>query len=363
MTRSRAIFGGFLMGMLAFVGLAAVLLLALSQASAAPAAQTTPPTTNGAGAPAADGAKKAADASDAQHYADLLTQNMAAQLGVDQTRLNAAFTAAANATLAQAVKDGKLEQAQADKMKTQTDQGLSALLISGFRLAGDGPADKQADSKPVDDNGAMGAALAAAQAAMTQRLGMTADQLQSALQGGQTLEAVAQAHNVTLQQVKDAALAAAQAALTAGVQSGKWTQAQADGAYQTLSQNADNFLHKIAGGGNIRVAADDARTTAVFQAVQDAIAPLFGMTSNQLMDAIKNGQTLQALEQAHNVTEQQMKDAALAAAQAALTAGVQSGKWTQAQAAETVTALPQLVNDILKKLSSIRVPTDNSATK
>ena len=71
------------------------------------------------------GQKSAAPALMDQYWAVFL-KSFAANLGVDQAKLDKAFVDAVNATADQAVKDGKITQAQADSIKSRYSQGLSA---------------------------------------------------------------------------------------------------------------------------------------------------------------------------------------------------------------------------------------------
>ena len=64
--------------------------------------------------------------------------------------------------------------------------------------------------------------------AVAQKLGLTYAELNTALQNGQTIEQLAQAHGVTLADLNQTANAARQAALTDLVKQGVLTQAQAD---------------------------------------------------------------------------------------------------------------------------------------
>ena len=69
-------------------------------------------------------------------------------------------------------------------------------------------------------------------------IGISEADLTTALQGGQTVAAVAKAHNVNLQVVIDALVADGQAELDAAVKAGTLTQAQADAEKANLTQRA-----------------------------------------------------------------------------------------------------------------------------
>lgn len=341
MTRLQAMMAGLLGSLVAFAGLAAFLLVGLGAANASPPAQTQPPA-------AATTEQQKPGAFDEQHYADLLVQNMATRLGVDQAKLNAAFTAAAADTIDQAVKDGAVPQADAAKAKSTTGTGLSAFIVNSMGTMD--KMDKMATDK-VGTNDRMDAAIQGVQDAIAQRLGLTTDQFNEALRGGQTLVALEQAHGVTPQQIRDAALTAARTTLNNGVQKGKWTQAQADETYGQFTQNVDNLLMKLSGIAGARP-VDDPQIQAIITAVEGAVAQTLGLTLDQLNAALGDTQALPALEQAHSVTHQQVQAASVAAAQAALATGVQQQKWTQAQADALAPDLSALVNKVLTKMGA-----------
>lgn len=80
-------------------------------------------------------------------------------------------------------------------------------------------------------------------------IGISEADLQTALQGGQTVAAVAKAHNVDLQVVIDALVADGQSELDAAVKAGTITQAQADAEKANLSQRATDQANGSFQGG------------------------------------------------------------------------------------------------------------------
>lgn len=86
---------------------------------------------------------------------------------------------------------------------------------------------------------------------------------------------------------------------------------------------------------------------AVFDTAQAAVLRLLGLTPTQLQDALKAGQTLQTLEQAHGLTTQQVKDAAVTAGRKALSDGVQQGNWTQIQAEDASLVFDETADSFL----------------
>ena len=80
-------------------------------------------------------------------------------------------------------------------------------------------------------------------------IGISEADLLAALQKGQTVAAVAKAHNVDLQVVIDALVADGQSELDAAVKAGTITQAQADAEKANLTQRATDQANGSFNGG------------------------------------------------------------------------------------------------------------------
>ncbi len=120
-------------------------------------------------------------------------------------------TAIKNA-LAGLVKDGTLTQAQADKVATAVD---GALPKGGFgRHGGHGRLDLDTAASVI---------------------GVTREELRTALESGQTLAQVAQSKNISQATLVDKLVAAEKARITAAVKAGQLTQAQADAMTANLT--------------------------------------------------------------------------------------------------------------------------------
>ena len=74
-------------------------------------------------------------------------------------------------------------------------------------------------------------------------IGISEADLQTALDGGQTMAAVAKAHNVDPQKVIDALVADGKAELAAAVKAGTLTQAQADAQQAEVTQRATDQVN------------------------------------------------------------------------------------------------------------------------
>jgi hypothetical protein len=153
-----------------------------------------------------------------QAYCQTYINNLASDLGKKPSDVQSAAQKALGQTLDQAVKDGKLTQAQADQIKKRDAAGN---VCDGFRL---GP---MGAGKANAGLGMAGAgALYLPDAAKV--LGMSPADLMTALRGGQTLSQIAASKNMNEQQFRDALTAQVKTDLDAQVKSGKLTQAQED---------------------------------------------------------------------------------------------------------------------------------------
>jgi hypothetical protein len=81
-------------------------------------------------------------------------------------------------------------------------------------------------------------------------IGISEADLQTAVNGGQTVAQVAAAHNVSAKTVIDALVADGQTELAAEVSSGKITQAQADAQKAEITQRATDQVNSSLGGHN-----------------------------------------------------------------------------------------------------------------
>lgn len=165
-------------------------------------------------------------------YWSLFIKSFASNLGVDQGKLDSAFTAAVNATVDQALKDGKITQAQADSIKSRYSQGLSASNgFGGFPFG-----------RGFGKFGFHGNQLLAL-SDIASALGMNPQDLTSALSSGKSIADVAKSQNKDLATVKSTLLADVKTKLDAEVANKTITQSQADQIYQKYTSSIDNLLN------------------------------------------------------------------------------------------------------------------------
>jgi hypothetical protein len=174
-------------------------------------------------------------------------------------------------------------------------------------------------------------------------LGITTDQLQSDLKAGKPLADLAQARGVAVQQVEVAMLAAGQAQTNAAVRRGDLTQAQADAlnlgltaklthANTSVPQATPGDAAKSGGSASVPNTQDQAVQNDVLDAMSRAAAAKVGLSTEQMMQDLKAGKSLADLAAANHVTSHQVTEAIVAAGRAQLSAAVQHGTLTRAQA-------------------------------
>ncbi len=263
-------------------------------------------------------------------FQSIFLDKLAGALGIQRTALDTAMTTASKAAATQAVQDGTMTQAQADALSGRIQSGdLGAL--GGGRGGFEGM--RQTQQALIE-----GAAKA---------LGITADELRTQLQSGQTLAQLATTYKTTEAAVTTAALDAAKTALDTAVKAGTITQAQADATYTQLQSQGSNLFaprpFEGPGGRGGRGGHGDGpggpAIGAVHQAVADAAAKTLGITADELRTQLRSGQTVAQLAAAHGTTEQAVTTAALSAGKTALDAAVKAGTITQAQADAAYTQL------------------------
>ncbi len=200
------IIGGLVLGLLLVVAVSA---------------QTTSTPSNGT----STGGQTTTQSSNGKVYRDLYLQKLVDNLGVSKDKLTGAMTQARKDTLAQAVKDGKITQAQADKVNSAMQQRQD----NGFVGLGHMDKGKLAQLRETGQQVFQ---------AVADKLGMTTDQLKSDLKSGQTLADIAKSKNVSDQDLKTAVVNTVKPKLDQAVKDGKITQDQANKVLDRI-QKAD----------------------------------------------------------------------------------------------------------------------------
>lgn len=190
---------------------------------------------------------QAEETTSASSLASRFLDQLAAALGIERAALDSAMASAASSTTAAAVADGSLSQAQADALNARAQAGEYGQFFGG----------RGGHRGGVRVEGVREAMVAAA----AQTLGLTEDELTTALRDGQTVAELATAAGTTEEAVNNAALAAAKSVLDQAVAAGTITQAQADAHYAQLEERGLRLGGRGPGGRGPRP-SDEAPTTA-----------------------------------------------------------------------------------------------------
>jgi hypothetical protein len=176
--------------------------------------------------------------STATGYCQLYEQTLASKLGVSESKLESANSAALQAVITQMAKDGKLTSQQAN-MLAQLVQEYSSQPCSHInqllKLAKGGNA------------GALNQILAGArqsvESAVAVSLGISTETLKSDLAAGQTIPQIAKANGKSLSAVNKAYLTSIQGLLSQAVSKGYLTQDQSNSLYSrvTAAVNAGHY--------------------------------------------------------------------------------------------------------------------------
>jgi hypothetical protein len=173
-----------------------------------------------------------ADSQAAGSPGQVFLDKLTAVLGIDRAKLDDAMKTAGNQTVDQLLQEGKISQQQADQLRSRISQGFP------FFGMGMGPGKK----------GAAGRMLPLKSLADT--LGMTPQDLLSALRSGKTVADLATSKGMTMAQVQDKVLAAVKAQLDQAVSQGKLTQDQEQQIMTRMQQSitSGNWINQLQKG-------------------------------------------------------------------------------------------------------------------
>jgi polyhydroxyalkanoate synthesis regulator phasin len=166
-----------------------------------------------------------------------IIDDAAGQLGIDPSKLSGALKRAIENQIDQAVKDGRLTEAQGKELKQRVEAGDSPLL--GFGLGF--PGVRGFLGPPGTSRLALGADFDAA----ATYLGLTDAQLRTQLQSGKTLAQIAKDQSKSVDGLVDALVAATKQQLDAAVSAGRLTQDQAARIESNLKQRMTDRVNGV----------------------------------------------------------------------------------------------------------------------
>lgn len=164
---------------------------------------------------------------------DALLRDAAQRLNVTPQQLRSALEGAAVDQLDQAVKDGRLTQQQADRLKQQ-------IRARGLPL---GPGDGPRFGRGLGPGGPGPGVLHAGLDAAASYLGLSANALRAQLASGKTLADVAKAQGKSVAGLQQALLDAARTRLDGAVANGRLTAAQRDDLLKGLQQRIGDLVN------------------------------------------------------------------------------------------------------------------------
>jgi transposase-like protein len=136
--------------------------------------------------------------------------------------------------------------------------------------------------------------------ATAEATGLKAKDVAQALSSGQSLAQIAQAHGKTADDIVKAARAKMQDRLKQAVAKGRLTQASADAALAQFDQAAPKIMADASLRQQIRRA--NAKRRSVVNPLVKATADVTGLQPQEVQQALKSGQSLAQIAQAHGKT-------------------------------------------------------------
>jgi len=169
----------------------------------------------------ADPAPAATSATQKTNYRQVFVEKLAAALGVDSPTLQAKVKDAEKSTVDQAVANGDLAQNKADQLKTAIDNGKDGFLGGFDKLRGTRPGVGAAEKMKGQIGNVADKAIAG-------KLGLAPGALKQQLRNGKSLDDLAKAKGLTVQDLYNAAADAVKARLDVMVKNGNLAQGRAD---------------------------------------------------------------------------------------------------------------------------------------
>src|SRR5437764_4342808 len=188
-------------------------------------------------------------------------------------------------------------------------------------------------------------------------LNMSAADLKKALQGGQSIAALAKSKNVDPQTSINGLVSAATTHIDAAVSSGKITAAQATKMKANLTSAITAFVNGTRMPKLPRVTGTAVPRLGARPSL-DIVAKDLNLTPAELKAALQGGQSIAALARSKNVDPQTIINDLVSDATTRIDAAVSSGKITAAQAtkmkANLTTAFTAFVNGTVKGMGGFR---------
>jgi cytidylate kinase len=298
----------------------------------------------GAGAGAAIAATTGND--DHKKAEQSILDDAAKRLNVTPEALRNALGAAEDAQLDQAVKDGKLTQAQADAIKKARRQSGTVLGGPGGPGRHGGPGFGPGGpgfGLRLDKGGALDAAATA--------LGLKLDDLLAKVRAGQSIAAIAKAQGKSLDDVKAAMTAAVTKELDQAVADKQLTSAQRDQMLAAFKDRLDEMVARSGGPGvGPRGAGGPGLAFKLGKGgALDAAATALGLKVDDLLTKVSAGQSVADIAKAQGKSLDDVKAAVTAEVTKELDRAVADKQLTSAQRDQVLSELKAHLDDLLTR--------------
>ena len=181
-------------------------------------------------------------------------------------------------------------------------------------------------------------------------LGMSTDDMVVALRDGKSVAQLAQEKGVALDTVVEALRAPRQEALAQAVANGRLTQAEADAK---LAQMEEQITARLQEPGMWKGPAEAVRRAErkgwQARGQVDTVAQTLGMSTEDLVTALRDGKSVAHLAQEKGVALDQVVEALLSPQREALAQAVANGKLTQAEADAKLAQMQERITERLQQ--------------
>lgn len=186
--------------------------------------------------------------------------------------------------------------------------------------------------------------------AMAELFGMTVEELHEEMHSGKSLATIAEEKNVDLSKVTDLVVSEFSAHLDEHVANGVMTREEADEKLATFTENVDEMVTKT------RPARGEGKGPRGPKGAMhgEALATLFGMTTNELHEALHSGKSLATIAEEKNVGLSKVTDLLVSELSAHLDEEVASGEITREQADAKLATFTENVDEMVIKTPPVR---------
>jgi hypothetical protein len=280
-------------------------------------------------------------------------EEAASRLDVEPAELRNSLREAFEQELDEAVAEGRLTRAQADRIKARIRAGGGPPMFDG-----EGPPRFDGDGFPGPPRGAWLGVLEAA----ASYLDTTVAELREDVRSGKTLAEIAEEEGKSVEGLQHALVDAAREKLQDRVEAGDLTQARADEILSRLSDRVDDIVAgRLPDGDGPPMFDGDGppgHPLGDWLGLFEAAASYLDMTVGELREDVRSGKTLAEIAADEGKSVEGLRDALVDAAREKLQRRVDAGALPQARADAILSRLSDRIDDIVEGRLPGRHPAD-----